>query len=164
MNENNNHESTKKKLKITGFILLGGGIVLSLVGLINFFASFGTGEFPKLFFCAFIGFPLLGVGAGLLSFAFKREIMRYAKNESVPVINEASEEVSPAMKNVASAVKEGLGEKTVKCPHCGTENPTDGKFCKECGKAITTTCPECGAKVSPDDKFCGNCGAKLTNR
>ena len=32
--------------------------------------------------------------------------MRYTKNEAVPVINEASEELKPAVKSVAEAVKE----------------------------------------------------------
>ena len=88
--------------------------------------------------------------------------MRYAKNESVPVINEASEEITPAVKNVAAAVNEGLkSEKTITCPKCGTANPADGKFCKECGTALDVTCPNCGEKISPDDKFCNNCGEKL---
>lgn len=162
MNENNKHESTKKKLKIIGFILIGAGIVLTVIGLVSFFSAFGTEKFPKLFFCAFIGLPMLGIGCAILSFAFKREIMRYAKNEGVPVINEASEEIKPAVKNVAAAVNEGLkSEKTVTCPKCGTVNPADGKFCKECGTAIGANCPNCGEKISPDDKFCNNCGEKL---
>lgn len=162
MNENYKHESTKKKLKIIGFIIVGAGLALSVTGLVSFFSAFRTGSTPDLFFCAIIGFPLLGIGASILSFAFKREIMRYAKNESVPVINEASEEITPAVKNVAAAVNEGLkSEKTITCPKCGTANPADGKFCKECGTALDVTCPNCGEKISPDDKFCNNCGEKL---
>lgn len=162
MNENKKHESTKKKLKIIGFVLLGAGIALSVTGLASFFSAFGSGKTPDLFFCAIIGFPMLGAGAAVLTFAYRREIMRYAKNESVPVINEASEEISPAVKNVATAVNEGLkSEKTITCPKCGTANPADGKFCKECGTALRTVCPNCGEKISPDDKFCNNCGEKL---
>ncbi len=162
MNENNKHESTKKKLKIVGFILLAAGIALSVIGLASFFSAFGKGKSPDMFFCAIIGLPTLGIGASILNFAYKREIMRYAKNESVPVINEASEEISPAVKNVAAAVNEGLkAEKTIVCPKCGTKNPADGKFCKECGTAIGAICPNCGEKISRGDKFCNNCGAKL---
>ena len=74
----------------------------------------------------------------ILSFAFKQEISRYLKNESVPVINEASEELSPAIKNVASAVKQGLSE------------DSDKKYCTACG-----------AKIETNDRFCGQCGNKL---
>ena len=102
MNENHKHESTKKKLKIIGFIIVGAGLALSVTGLVSFFSAFRTGSTPDLFFCAIIGFPLLGIGASILSFAFKREIMRYAKNESVPVINEASGDSSESPAEVIS--------------------------------------------------------------
>lgn len=158
--DNNNHEETKKKLKIIGSIILGVGITLSAIGLISFFSVFGSGDFPKLFFLVFPGFPMIGIGASMLSFAYKREIMRYSKNESVPVINEAIEEVGPTVKKVVSGEKTS-DEKTKKCPNCGAENPDKNKFCPECGATLDKICPTCGNTVDADDKFCPNCGTKL---
>lgn len=159
--DNNNHEETKKKLKIIGSIILGVGITLSAIGLISFFSAFGSDNFPKLFFLVFPGFPMIGIGASMLSFAYKREIMRYSKNESVPVINEAIEEVSPTVKKVVSGEKTS-DEKTKKCPNCGAENPDKNKFCPECGATLDKICPTCGNTVDADDKFCPNCGTKLS--
>lgn len=76
------HFKTKKRLKTAGWILLCVGIVLSLTGLISFFSSINSGDMPGLFWCCFIGFPLLAAGGGLLGFAYKREIGGYVANES----------------------------------------------------------------------------------
>lgn len=159
--DNNNHEETKKKLKIIGSVILGVGITLSAIGLISFFSAFGSDNFPKLFFLVFPGFPMIGIGASMLSFAYKREIMRYSKNESVPVINEAIEEVGPTVKKVVSGEKTS-DKKTKKCPNCGAENPDKNKFCPECGATLDKICPTCGNTVDADDKFCPNCGTKLS--
>ncbi len=157
---NDNHEQLKRKLKIIGFIVLGAGVILSAIGLISFFSAFGSGEFPKLFFLVFPGFPMIGIGGSMLSFAYKREIMRYSKNEGVPVLNEAIEEVAPTVKKVVSDGKT-TDEKTKKCPECGAENSDKNKFCSECGEALNKTCSACGNKVEASDKFCPDCGTKL---
>ena len=90
--KNENHEKLKKRLKIAGFILLAVGFVCTVVGMANFFSSAmgGDGEMPKLFWLMFIGVPCLGVGGSLIGFAYRREIMNFNKNESVPVINDAA--------------------------------------------------------------------------
>ncbi len=136
--KNMQHEQTKKKLKIIGFILLGSGSILTVIGFISFFSAFNGGGFPSLFWCAMIGLPLLGFGGMITSLAFRREIARYIKNESTPIINEASQDLAPAIKNVVSAVKQGL------------EEEKDKNFCTACG-----------AKLDPLDRFCGQCGTKL---
>ena len=112
---------------------------------------------PKLFFLAFIGLPMLGIGAGLLTLAFRREIATYSKNESVPVINEASSEIAPAIQNVVKAAKTESG---VRC-ECGALNDADAKFCKACGKPLAKTCDNCGEANSADSAYCNNCGNKL---
>lgn len=159
-NKNNSaHESVKKKLKIAGACLLAAGLVCTVIGMTDFFAAFNSeGErMPKLFFMCFIGLPLIGLGVGMLIFGFKREILRYAKNESVPVINEVGEEISPAVKSVVSAAK-GAGK--IVCS-CGAVNAEGSKFCNECGKALYTVCPNCGAKTTPESKYCNECGTKF---
>ena len=160
--KNENHEKLKKRLKIAGFILLAVGFVCTVVGMANFFSSAmgGDGEMPKLFWLMFIGVPCLGVGGSLLGFAYRREIMNFNKNESVPVINDAAGEIAPAVRNIAEAVKTADEKPTVKCA-CGEENTAGSKFCRKCGRSLAGVCPDCGKEVGANDEFCNNCGAKL---
>ena len=146
------HEKVKKNLKLIGFICLAIGAVLTITAFVELFQSVGSGGFPRLFFLAFIGLPLIGIGAMLLSLGYRGELMKYAKNEAVPIVNEAGKEISPAVRAVASAVAEAKEESTnfIVCKDCGEKNPADGKFCKNCGKEI----PEEGS-------FCNYCGEKI---
>lgn len=153
------HEKLKFRLKIVGFIMIAAGIALTITGFVDFFKAMANPEngIPKLFFLLFIGLPMLGVGAGFLVFAFRREIVTYTKNESVPVINEASAEISPAIQNV---VKAANTENGVRCV-CGTINDADAKFCKACGKPLAKICENCGETNSADSTYCSNCGNRL---
>ncbi len=163
------HESTKRKLKIIGGILVAVGGICALIGFIDFFLAMTSFDSPKLFFLLFIGLPCLGIGIGLLSFAFKREITRYVKNETMPVVNEAGEEIKPAVKAVTEAVAEGLkgkdgaspDTKQKICAACGSANEEKNRYCDKCGAPLFRVCPSCGSEQDLDDKFCGNCGAKL---
>ncbi len=55
--------------------------------------------------------------------------------------------------------------KKVTCT-CGETNPANSRFCRKCGKPLTSsmvsTCPSCGAEVKPGANFCGKCGTSLT--
>ncbi len=158
------HEETKKKIKIFGAVCLGVGLVCAVIGFVNFFSTaiYGDG-FPKLFFLLFIGFPLIAVGLAALSFGFRGEILRYNKNEGLPVVKEAGSELTPTIRDIANACREGKTKDgdTVTCT-CGTVNDADSRFCKSCGRELSRTCPHCGAKIAPDCKFCTECGAALT--
>ena len=83
------HRQTKTILKILGVIFATGGLICAIRGFADCFRAFGGEGVPKLFFLCFIGFPILFVGIVCLTFGFRKEITRYVKNESVPVINEA---------------------------------------------------------------------------
>ena len=48
------------------------------------------------------------------------------------------------------------------CSSCGADNRPGGKFCVECGAALSSACPRCGTSVPPAAKFCGECGERLT--
>ena len=50
----------------------------------------------------------------------------------------------------------------MQCPKCQIENPSNRKFCRECGAELVLTCPKCQFKNIPYDKFCGDCGHNLT--
>lgn len=155
------HENIKKKLKLFGFILVSIGGILTIVGFVDFFASFASFDSPKLFWCTFLGLPIFGVGMMLLLSGFQREIHRYAKNETVPIINEASEEVSTAVSNITSAVASGLRrDEGLRCT-CGELNEENNKFCTKCGKPLYVICPNCGEEVETENSFCGKCGTKL---
>lgn len=155
------HRQTKTILKILGVIFATGGLICAIIGFADFFRAFGGEGVPKLFFLCFIGFPILFVGIVCLTFGFRKEITRYVKNESVPVINEAGEELQPAVRAVTRAVKEGLTEENgVRCG-CGAVNGKGSKFCKECGKPLAAICPTCGEENAAGSKFCNHCGKQL---
>ena len=151
------HEKVKRILRIVGIVLLVAGAGCSVAGFVDIILSFRRMEMSTLFFLVIIGLPFMGLGLGLLLVSFHRELARYAKNETVPVINEASKEITPAIRAVTDAVK---GEK--KCPHCGAVSTEDNAFCPACGKPLTKTCPHCGSKQDAKNAFCGNCGQKLS--
>ena len=132
------HEKVKKNLKLIGFICLGLGAVLTITAFVEFFQSVGSSGFPRLFFLAFIGLPLIGIGAMLLSLGYR-------------------------VRAVASAVAEAKEESTnfIVCKDCGEKNPADGKFCKNCGKALYRVCPHCGKEIPEEGSFCNYCGEKI---
>ena len=155
------HEIIKKRLKLFGLILVIIGSILTIIGFVDFFASFASFDAPKLFWCSFIGLPIFGVGMMLLLSGYHKEIQRYVKNETVPIINETSEEVAPAVSNIARAVNSGLNShNTLRCI-CGEINEEGNRFCTRCGKSLYVICPSCGEEVRNDNTFCGKCGTKL---
>jgi class 3 adenylate cyclase/tetratricopeptide (TPR) repeat protein len=49
----------------------------------------------------------------------------------------------------------------MKCPKCRFDNPSDAKFCNECGNKLELACPQC-TKINPaGSKFCNECGQSL---
>lgn len=158
----NNHENIKRKLRIAGFILLAVGAVFAIIGFVDFFSVFTSGGgMPRLFWMLFLGLPMVGVGIMLLSLGYKREISKYFKNESVPVINEAADELTPAIKSIKRALKDDEPQKDEITCKCGARNPAGMRFCGQCGKPLVRVCPHCGDIAEPDDNFCGKCGKPL---
>jgi len=47
------------------------------------------------------------------------------------------------------------------CSNCGAENPSDSRFCGDCGGELAVSCSACGASNPPGKKFCRQCGAAL---
>jgi len=52
----------------------------------------------------------------------------------------------------------------MKCPKCNFDNPSNVKFCGECGNKLEQKCSNCGFSNPPQFKFCGECGQLLTNK
>ena len=46
----------------------------------------------------------------------------------------------------------------MQCPQCRHENPSDAKFCLECGSRQAITCGSCGIELPVGAKFCKECG------
>ena len=155
--ENIKHAKNKKTLKILGFIVLTIGIILSLIGLIDFFMAFGSFESPKLFFLTFIGFPCIAIGSALLHFAYMGNIAKYTAKETMPTIKNVGNTVASVVEDSIDVVK---NEKD-RCPYCGEIIDKDAKFCDECGKPLTKVCPLCGEVNDHDSKFCKNCGKEI---
>lgn len=55
-------------------------------------------------------------------------------------------------------------QQTFICPDCGSQNPSDYRFCGACGTSLVPHCPHCGANVSGVYRFCANCGAPLVSQ
>src|SRR5712691_656352 len=49
----------------------------------------------------------------------------------------------------------------MRCSNCGSENPSDRKFCGQCGAQFLLRCSQCGKENVPPFRFCGECGAAL---
>ncbi len=50
----------------------------------------------------------------------------------------------------------------MQCTNCGSENPTQNRFCDECGHPLAVICPACGSPSPAGKRFCGQCGTGLT--
>lgn len=50
----------------------------------------------------------------------------------------------------------------MKCPNCGTENPSNAKFCSNCGSSLVSRCANCGSELPPGARFCMSCGQPVS--
>jgi len=167
MNRNPDQSSAKSVLRVVGPLLFGVGLVFTIAGFGSFFASFGTFEPPRYFWCAFVGLPLVGVGVGISKFAFMGPLYRYVAGETAPVakdtFNYLAEGTQQGVRTMAAAVGEGLRRSSseLKCEKCGQPNDTDARFCRNCGGCLATTCPSCGHLSDAGANFCDACGKPL---
>lgn len=165
MNNNNNHlgdnTAVKKKLRILGFILIICGGLMSLIGLIDFFAAFGSFEPPKLFFLLFLGFPMTASGAALLFYSYMGKIARFTSQEITPVVKDTANYIIDGTKDTFKGAFDTVRGKTVKCFSCGAINTNEANFCKECGKPLNKTCSYCNSNNDSNSKFCNKCGKEL---
>lgn len=169
------HEQIRRVLRWAGISLLIAGVALFVVGIVSFFRAFGGSEPPRHFWCAFLGMPLMFVGGVLTSYGFLGSFLRYSAQETAPVgkdtFNYLAEGTKDSVKTLASAVGEGLragspsasASPQIRCHKCNNANPSDAKFCNECGAPLgkTKACPSCKELNDPDAKFCDNCGRPM---
>lgn len=169
------HGRKRSVLRLIGPLVLATGGIFLIVGMVDFFHAFGGGGPPKLFWCCFIGLPLLFFGFVITTAGFAGATARYMAGESAPVakdtVNYLAKGTQESVKTLATAVGEGLAAAgrgaepiLVRCHKCNETNETNAKFCNRCGTALAKTapCPACGELNDPDARFCDHCGKPLT--
>lgn len=166
--DNEAHREIRKVLRVVGPLVLGMGLLFLVIALVDFFMAFGGAEPPKLFWCGFIGVPLLAFGGMICNFAFMVSISRYTANEIAPVgkdvVTYMADGTKDAMRDVAAAVAAGFktGAPASKCPACNCSNDVSANFCKSCGRALPKFKNyECGEVNEADARFCDECGKEL---
>lgn len=165
------HNQIRDILRLVGPAVVVAGVIFAAIGLWSFFATFGTFEPPRYFWCAFVGVPLIGLGMTICKFAFLGAASRYVAGEVAPVgkdvVNYLAEGTRGAVRDVATAVAEGLhagatGQEVrmVRCAQCHTDNELPANFCKRCGAPLpkTSPCSGCGTWNDADARFCDHCG------
>jgi class 3 adenylate cyclase len=50
------------------------------------------------------------------------------------------------------------------CPRCQHDNPSNAKFCLECGARLTLLCAKCQSELPRGAKFCLECGEPVASR
>lgn len=108
------HSNIRTALRVAGPATVGAGLLFMIVALGSFFASFGSFEPPRFFWCAFVGMPLLFFGAVMCMFGYLGAFQRYIAGESAPVakdvVNYMGENIQPGVKAVAKSIAEGVIE------------------------------------------------------
>lgn len=108
------HRAIRSFLRVAGPVVLLVGLIFFGVGLISFFSAMGGNGEPRLFWCCFVGMPLMFLGTAMCMFGFVGALARYSAAEQVPVatdaINDLAAGTQGAVKTVARAVAEGLRE------------------------------------------------------
>lgn len=179
------HEKTRTTFRTLGPIILAAGAICMIIAFIDFFTydpfdsgfgGFGAfGEMdgfggPKLFWLFFVGIPLLFVGFVLTNAGYAGAIARYGSREYAPVakdtFNYLASETAPGVKEISKAIKEGTAPaqasaNSITCQNCNEENPSDSKFCKQCGDQLAKTCAHCQKMNSADALYCNYCGKSL---
>ncbi len=140
--------SLRSVLRIVGPTMVGIGLLLTAIALIDFFAAFGGFGMPGNFWMAFIGLPLIAIGSAITKFAYLGPASRFIAGE-----------VTPAIRDTLGAL--GLGSTQMTCARCGGANAADAAFCDDCGAPLRLVCRACQAANAGDAKFCKVCGAEL---
>ena len=70
------HNGTRSFLRIAGPLIAAVGLVFLIIGMASFFSAFGGGASPHLFWCCFVGMPVLFIGGVLCMFGFMGAVVR----------------------------------------------------------------------------------------
>jgi hypothetical protein len=149
-------------LCLFGPLVMGLGVVMSVLGMFSFFSSLRTFEPPTYLWGVMVGLPLLGVGASLAKFGRDTEILRELAEEVAPVANDAFNTTEGVTRKgvpiLAQTMDRGLAPSRngdslsesamMLCNRCHAANSVDARFCNQCGTSLRNlTCPGCGAII-----------------
>jgi hypothetical protein len=122
--------------RITGPVVLVGGLTLMAVALVDFF----TAELmPTEFWLFFVAVPLVGLGGWLTQAGYVGVAVRYASGELAPVARDTAAYLSDGRgigavgPRVDHATRPWGGPS---CRACGVGNDTDARFCDDCGRSL----------------------------
>ncbi len=138
-----------KTLTIIGIIFLAIGLTLAIIGFANFFKSLGSDKKPTLFWCSFVGIPVIVAGGVCLSLGIKHKISQHILNQSAPLLSKSIKIAVDAAQNA-----------TMVC-ECGQENADANAYCTACGKQISIVCGNCNSVLPVHSVYCSHCGNKL---
>jgi RNA polymerase subunit RPABC4/transcription elongation factor Spt4 len=175
----NSHKQTRQILRVLGPIILIIGILFIISGTRSFFEMgnqtpsnyFGDSTSGDNFDHAFIGMPLVFVGAVMSMFGYMGKVARYQASELAPVgkdvANYMMDHTRESAREFAGAIGEGLKQGRQSPPiekHCGSCGSTvdeDSQFCDQCGNQVVKVCITCGTDNESDAKFCDACGNRF---
>jgi type IV pilus assembly protein PilM len=63
--------------------------------------------------------------------------------------------------NMPLAIPASDASGSLRCPKCQTRNPSQRRFCTNCGSSLWETCLRCGTVGPTEERFCGTCGADV---
>jgi RNA polymerase subunit RPABC4/transcription elongation factor Spt4 len=168
------HKGPLALFRVLGPVILGLGILLIVIAMVDFFSCFGSMREPRFIWMPFLGIPMLFVGGVLSQFGYAGKVARFMAQEMAPVgkdtFNYLADGTQEGIKTVAAAVGKGLAEggvalgtkgaTKVRCQKCNTLAEDGAKFCPQCGGAMIQDkpCPNCKHLNDTDAKFCDNCG------
>jgi hypothetical protein len=134
---NPKHSELRSMLRLAGPALFAVGLVFAAIGLISFFSAFSSHQPPRLFWCAFIGFPMIAVGVKITKFAYLGEVTRYMANEVSPVgkdvVNYMVDGTKESVRDIAAAVAEGVRSTNPNTEEPAVEQTAQVKIrCRNC--------------------------------
>lgn len=165
------HEEIRSALRVVGPAVAGVGLIFLIIGVGNFLLAFGGHEPPRLFWCAFVGAPLLAVGSAISKFAYFGAVARYLASEAAPVgkdvANYMVDGTRDSIRDVATAIGQGFAagydSTATHCTKCGADNDESAQFCNQCGAPLAESkrCAKCGELNDTDARYCGHCGTPV---
>jgi len=153
------HDRFRDTCRVLGPLLAILGLALFAIAIGDFFSGFGDFDHgPGLFWLAFLGVPLMGVGFLLTMIGFFGAAARY-------VAEETRGSVETLVQAAAGGVRPEPQDER-RCRKCGEVNDAGARFCKSCGTALqqSVRCPSCEELNEADARFCDACGARLDPR